>query len=168
MDDCSSDNSLEILKEYASHNKVSHFVVNKENSGSTFKQWKRGIELTQGEYIWIAESDDYCEITFLETLFNALNNNPEVTFGYVQSVTINQYNQIKWISRTADLEKIINGKEFIKSFLLSGNAVHNASMALFRKDAYLQLSPEFTDYKFCGDWLFWACPCKTGRCIYKR
>lgn len=67
LDDASTDSSVEILEEYAKDPRVSHLVVNKENSGSPFRQWQRGIELSQGKYIWIAESDDSCDPDFLLT-----------------------------------------------------------------------------------------------------
>ncbi len=50
LDDASTDSSVEILEEYAKDPRVSHLVVNKENSGSPFRQWQRGIELSQGKY----------------------------------------------------------------------------------------------------------------------
>ena len=70
LDDSSSDLSQMVLEEYAKHPKVSHFIINEKNSGSPFKQWKKGINLSQGEYIWIAESDDYCKPDFLEKIFD--------------------------------------------------------------------------------------------------
>ena len=75
LDDCSTDNSVKILKEYALDPKVSHFIINKKNSGSPFIQWAKGFELAKGEYIWIAESDDCSENIFLEEMVNLLKNN---------------------------------------------------------------------------------------------
>lgn len=68
LDDASTDRSEEILNKYKVNSKVSHLIVNKENSGSPFKQWEKGVELAKGDYIWIAESDDFCEKQFLEIL----------------------------------------------------------------------------------------------------
>ena len=45
-----------------------HVVVNETNSGSTFRQWLKGIALATGDLIWIAESDDACRPEFLERL----------------------------------------------------------------------------------------------------
>ena len=47
LDDCSTDNSAEVLNEYASNPKVSHVVINEINSGSTFKQWDKGFALAK-------------------------------------------------------------------------------------------------------------------------
>ncbi|MFN7014544.1 MAG: glycosyltransferase family 2 protein, partial [Bacteroidia bacterium] len=80
LDDRSADHSVEILQAYAQQyaHKVTHLVVNEENTGNPFVQWKKGIELAQGEFIWIAESDDFCEPTLLETLYRALQDKPSV------------------------------------------------------------------------------------------
>ena len=65
LDDCSTDNSREIIESYRNHPKISHIVYNEKNSGSTFIQWEKGFELARGEYIWIAESDYVARSTFL-------------------------------------------------------------------------------------------------------
>ena len=67
LDDCSTDSSLSIISTYKDHTKTSHFIVNKINSGSPFKQWQKGLSLAKGQFIWIAESDDYCDLNFLES-----------------------------------------------------------------------------------------------------
>lgn len=72
FDDASTDNSLDILNKYKNHPKVSHFIVNKKNSGSPFKQWKEGMKLAKGEYIWIAETDDFAEVNFIEEQLKAI------------------------------------------------------------------------------------------------
>ena len=74
LDDASSDNSLDILERYRNHPKVPHFIVNEKNSGSPFKQWQKGLELAQGKFIWIAESDDTCDLNFLESQVNCVDN----------------------------------------------------------------------------------------------
>ena len=72
LDDASTDDSLLILNCYKDHPKVSHFVVNTENSGSPFKQWKKGLSLAKGDCVWIAESDDICDLNFLESQLKCL------------------------------------------------------------------------------------------------
>src|SRR5690606_9831849 len=68
LDDCSKDDSREVIEKYRGNKKITHIVYNAQNSGSTFGQWKKGIALAKGRFIWIAESDDWCEETFLERL----------------------------------------------------------------------------------------------------
>lgn len=67
LDDCSSDESREILKDYGTtYNGNTRLYFNDNNSGLVFGQWKKGIEMADGDLVWIAESDDFCETTFLE------------------------------------------------------------------------------------------------------
>lgn len=156
LDDCSTDNSREILEQYRNHPKVSEIIYNEINSGSSYKQWKLGIDNAIGEYIWIAESDDWCEPSFLHSLIYEISSSPKIVLGYVQSYFIEENTNIAYISSQKNLYRVIEGKEFIKGNLLYGNSVYNASMAIFKKSAYLNISHEYLNYKFCGDWIFWA------------
>jgi glycosyltransferase involved in cell wall biosynthesis len=162
LDDCSQDNSREIIESYRSDSRINAVIYNESNSGNTFKQWEKGIEMAQGKYIWIAESDDWCEPTLLETLISAFNKFPGLVLSYVQSYYIVEPNRIKWISEQPELEKTVAGRDFIKKYLVQGNAIFNASMAMFKKTAYYQINNSYTNYKFCGDWLFWSEIAKNG------
>src|SRR5690606_15755367 len=88
MDDCSTDGSREILESYKDHGKVTQLVLNEKNSGSTFRQWKKGIELAKGEYIWIAESDDVADSKLVEVLVERLDEDATVGLAYCQSWVI--------------------------------------------------------------------------------
>ena len=94
LDDKSTDNSREIIEQYRNHPKVSHIIFNEENSGSTFKQWKKGIELAKGEWIWIAESDDWCKLNFLRELMTLLSQDNSVAIAYCQSITLLPNNKL--------------------------------------------------------------------------
>ncbi|MDF7810190.1 glycosyltransferase [Hymenobacter sp. YC55] len=153
LDDCSSDSSRDILELYREHPKVSYIVLNEVNSGTTFKQWQKGIELARGEWIWIAESDDWCEPTLLETLIKGIDESCSIAF--CQSLVVHNNGDIFWNTRADRFNQILAGDDFIANKMLLGNAIINASMCIFKKDCYYKISPYFTSYKFCGDWLFW-------------
>lgn len=155
LDDCSTDNSRKIIAEYTGHEKVSHIIFNETNSGNTFKQWQKGIELAKGKYIWIAESDDWCEPILLETLVNGLQNNNKCVLAYAQSYVIKGENTVDKVSVSNNIEQYVNGKEYISTYLVKYNSIFNASMCLFKKECYEHVLPRFTTFKFCGDWLLW-------------
>ena len=90
LDDCSTDGSVTILAEYALHPKVSAFVVNQKNTGSPFLQWEKGISMAKGEYIWIAESDDFADITLLEKCVAALESYPEAVLARTGSYLVDK------------------------------------------------------------------------------
>lgn len=83
LDDCSTDNSKEIIEQYRNHPKVSAIVYNDQNSGSPFKQWRKGVEMAKGKYVWIAESDDSAKPEFLATGVNLLEENPEAVLAFM-------------------------------------------------------------------------------------
>ncbi len=74
VNDGSDDNSLEILKEYASKDfRVK--IIDKNNAGYGHTM-NIGIDRARGEYIGIIESDDYALAEMYETLYNvAVENN---------------------------------------------------------------------------------------------
>ncbi len=52
----------------------------KKNSGKAFYSvGKKGVNLATGDYIWIAEADDYCKSTFLK---NVMRLKDDVIISY--------------------------------------------------------------------------------------
>lgn len=159
LDDCSPDNSKDVIEEYKSNSHISHIVYNETNSGSTFKQWKKGIELAQGEYIWIAESDDYAELTFLEkTMASISKYNSVLCFALTTIVDKGDNTVMEQPTILPDYSMNIN--QFTKNYLLYSNPICNASMVIFKKDAIAaNLWNNIVNFKYCGDWLLWGSFC---------
>lgn len=169
LDDASSDDSVEILRQYVNHPKVSHFKVNEANSGSPFKQWKKGIDLAKGEYVWIAESDDYCESEFLEKLLKLFIENIVVVYcasfnadesGAPMGLNnwANQVNPEKWSKNY-----INKGTNEIKEYLRYRNTIPNASAVIFKNNLIQNIPVEM---KYCGDWYIWIELLKKGDIAY--
>jgi glycosyltransferase involved in cell wall biosynthesis len=155
MDDCSPDDSRDVIETYRQHPKVSQIVYNQTNSGSTFKQWQKGIGLAAGEFIWLAESDDWCEPSLLETLMEGLLADSNVGLAFCQSCYYYEPNKVKEMTYYPYYANTENGAEFIQKYMLNGNNVVNASMAVWRKSLYYQIPTDYTQFRFSGDWLFW-------------
>jgi glycosyltransferase involved in cell wall biosynthesis len=154
LDDCSTDNSREIIERYRSHPKVSEIIYNETNSGTSYKQWYKGISYAKGELIWIAESDDWCDNRFLEVLVPHFDDK-EVAISFVQSQYVYSEKDIKDHIYTG-LYYTYLGKNFISEKMLGGNEITNSSMAIFRKNRYLEVKDDgFKEMKLCGDWLLW-------------
>jgi glycosyltransferase involved in cell wall biosynthesis len=163
IDDCSADNSREIIESYQANSRVSHIIYNETNSGSTFKQWQKGIGLATGKYIWIAESDDWCEPTLLEELIKGITGNDDIVISFCGAVVITDAGEILYTSDSKKIREVTDGISFIKNHLTESNRIFNASMAIFHKPSFLGISSEYTNYKFCGDWLFWIMLAQKGR-----
>lgn len=71
VNDGSTDNSLNIIKEYASKdNRIK--IINKTNGGISSAR-NAGIKIAKGEYIYIIDGDDYIKENTCEKLINILN-----------------------------------------------------------------------------------------------
>ena len=99
LDDCSTDNSRDIIENYKTNSKIKNIIYNRQNSGSTFKQWDKGIAEATGDYIWIAESDDYCETDFIEKIIGEINNDAEIVLAYTQSKIVDENNYKREVCR---------------------------------------------------------------------
>jgi len=167
LDDCSTDNSRDILRQYSQHSKVSHCVFNDVNTGNTFVQWNKGIALAEGELIWIAESDDFCDSNFLEEVCKPLIENEEVVLSYCQSNRVDEKGHVigNWIDYTNRYDCllfkenfILSGNDFIERFLVYRNVIPNASAVVFRKSRIYEIGflDEDISLKCNGDWVFYT------------
>jgi len=84
INDCSFDNTLEIVKEYANKDKRIKVLSHHENKGAGLAR-RTGIENITGEYTIFLDSDDYLKEDCLEVLYNtAVNNNVDIVSpGYI-------------------------------------------------------------------------------------
>jgi glycosyltransferase involved in cell wall biosynthesis len=155
LDDCSNDRSRDIIEGYRDHPKVSLIIYNEVNSGSTFQQWHKGIHVAKGDLIWIAESDDWCEPEFLETLVAGFRKYPDCVIGYVQSYCMDDEDTVRWHSSHDQEEECVSGEIFFKKRLIYGCPIFNASMAIFKRNFALRVCADFTLYRMCGDWMLW-------------
>ncbi|MFY7899347.1 MAG: glycosyltransferase family 2 protein [Chitinophagaceae bacterium] len=153
LDDCSTDESRSIIEQYKNHPKVCTIIYNEKNSGSTFKQWQRGIQIAKGDWIWIAESDDYCDSTFLEELIRGVTSGDNVVLAYAQTKCFNSNGTI-WVS-SHEHSEYLEGHLYVNKYMLNGNTISNDSMVIFKKDIFNEIEKSYVDYRFCGDWLIW-------------
>lgn len=172
LDDCSTDNSVELLQSYAGHPHVSHIVLNDRNTGSPFLQWQKGIDLAQGEYVWIAESDDTAQPEFLSTTVAVLDQYPQAALCYTGSRLIDEdghdlHRDInQWGNRKLNLPEknsVIDGRRFAARNLYWRNYIANASAVLSRADHLRRIDlHDCIRMRYSGDWLFWFHMALTG------
>lgn len=161
LDDCSTDESVSVLREYESDPHVSHIVVNEMNTGSPFLQWQRGFELAKGDYVCIAESDDWWEPSILETLVSGMQDG--VVLSVCQTRLVDENMCAGFTSYMTPRDGEVDGQEFVLHNLSGDTMMLNAGMALFRKDVLLKIAPLYLDYKGAGDWMFWVQIALQGR-----
>ena len=166
LDDCSTDGSREIMESYRSDPHVSHIVFGESNSGSAFCQWNKGIALAKGEWIWVAESDDYADPTFLERLMAEAAKVPDCVLAYAATWWVDQQGKKLWETPHGDKVNTYNGHDFIRHKLAVCNSIANVSECIFRRDAYRPAESHRYEYmRLCGDWYFYVLLAEQGKVV---
>lgn len=169
LDDASTDGSREWLEAQAGDlGARCHF--SDTNSGSPFHQWNRGLAMASGEYVWIAESDDWAEPGFLAEMVGRLTSDPALMLAYCRSLAVDAdgrelpgrlpglYATERWQADfTAD------GREECARYLVRQNTIPNASAVVFRRQALLDAGGAEAGMRYCGDWITWARLVSRGR-----
>ena len=153
LDDASTDDSREVIESYRNDAHVTHIVYNEKNGGTPFKQWDKGIELAAGEWIWIAESDDFADKCFLGTLIEKVQRYPEVGFAFSSSFFVNGDGKVTGKSRNADVAAspdhcVHESKAFIKDRLFINNSIDNVSECIFIKTLFSRTVKTLFKYAF--------------------
>jgi glycosyltransferase involved in cell wall biosynthesis len=164
LDDKSTDRSMEVVREFTARDGRARYIENEVNSGSSFKQWRKGLREAKGKYVWIAESDDSADPEFLQTLVARLEaNDKAVLAACCPCMTNIEGNNLgipkEWFDDIGGERWETNfssvGKQVIAEILSKKNAILNASGVVFRNGPGLvELVDE--NMKLCGDWLFWV------------
>ncbi|HEY6506203.1 MAG TPA: glycosyltransferase, partial [Chitinophagaceae bacterium] len=165
LDDCSSDNSRQAIETYRGHEKISHIIYNERNSGSPFLQWKKGIELAKSDWIWIAESDDFADPSFLQEAALAISNHPATGIFYSDSFVVNEAGEK--IDERFSLRKnnifhtekwshdyFTEGIHEINQYLKFDCTINNISSLVFRKDLFAPGKNMLDGFRYYGDWFF--------------
>lgn len=179
LDDCSSDNSREkidaivdSLSPYVSIRKI----YNEQNSGSPFKQWQKGFEEASGDYIWIAEADDYCDKRMIKKLIKPIRSSENIRISYCDTAFINTEGKIilPTIKNEIDImntghwddDYVNNGENELKNYTFLNCTIANVSSALIKKDNYKKYFKMSGEYRQSGDWLFYANIMQHGNIAY--
>lgn len=167
LDDASSDDSRAVIEEYRHNPHVTQVCINDVNSGGVFYQWRRGLSLAKGDYVWIAEADDYAAPGFLESCVRVLDAHPDVDICQTGSTMVDE--DEKPIAKSYDKFTtqggvfLSDGPEYIKRHLRWENTLYNASGILFRRSAVPEGVLEIaTTYRVTGDWVFWSMMAEKG------
>ena len=180
LDDHSTDNSLEIFAEWVPEMESRHIkvacVVNEQNSGSVFGQWIKGISLASGDYIWIAEADDWCADQFLETVMKPFHLDRQVVLSYTQSKQMDQEGKIldeNYLKYTNDIDRekwkssyIADGRKEITEALVVKNTIPNVSGTVFKKFDIADVAKEIMQFKIAGDYYFYVWLLQKGKIAY--
>lgn len=137
VNDGSTDNSLEILKELEKEDKRIK-IINQTNQGVS-KARNEALKIARGKYCLNIDSDDWVESKYLEDMYNIaeLNNSDivisDIFFDFKYTPTKN------YVLKDLDIKsnEVITGKEYINIFV-KGNFYGYTCNKLIKKELYTQ------------------------------
>ncbi len=146
VDDGSQDNSLEILKKYASKDARVR-VYSQQNAGACVAR-NYAISLAKGEFILPIDSDDKITPTYISNATKVLVTNPNV----------------KVVIPRAEYFGDRVGEWDLKKYSLSLLARKNMipACAMYRKSDWQRVGGYCSDFKTREDWAFWIAVLKDG------
>lgn len=168
LDDCSIDDSQEIINKI--HQNINEYVTikvinNEINSGCAFHQWKKGVEWATGDYVWIAEADDYCSNEFLENMVMIIEKNKDIKIAYCNTAYINASGNIIFNKVAALVDTLKTNhwkKDYINdcqdeynNYVYLNCTIANVSSVIFKKDDYRIILNKSLNYNQVGDWIFY-------------
>lgn len=95
VDDCSTDDSLEIIKKYATQYEMIQYVELSENTGGPAEPRNEGMKQAQGEYLTFLDADDWLDHNhFIEFVERVHADGSDIGFGRTFKHTDKQVTQV--------------------------------------------------------------------------
>ena len=159
VNDGTRDNSMDIVKEYAS-NDGRIIIVNKTNGGLSSAR-NTGMDIASGEYIYFLDSDDYLKPQALEKLYDLSKENDldNIFFSaetFFESEEIKQKNlsYVTYYNRSREYSKVYTGQELFTLMEEHNDFKPSACLQMPRKTLLDQYGIRFYEGIFHEDNLF--------------
>ncbi|MDQ5983569.1 MAG: Undecaprenyl-phosphate 4-deoxy-4-formamido-L-arabinose transferase [Eubacteriales bacterium SKADARSKE-1] len=139
IDDCSTDNSFNILNEYAKSDNRIKLIKQTKNQGAYVAR-NLGLKIATGEYIGFVDPDDYIEPNTYEMSYvRAKKDNADIVVFGGESFSDNFVKPIDSIDASFKNQKCF--KEYSKALLVIWNKIYKRDMLLdnniwFREERY--------------------------------
>ncbi len=152
VDDCSTDNSREVLQRYADHARV-RLVYHEQNQGS-IHSYNEGLHLARGEFVGVFDADDYSVsadgVARQVAMFDA---NPDVGFVYSGFVIVDETNTPFRESKPWSSDHVRSGLDAFADLLFLNTVPHSGT--LVRRSCHEVVSYYDTRLPYAGDWDLW-------------
>ena len=155
VDDGSTDNSLKILKEYAS--KDDRFIIIEQKNKGAGAARNKGLEIANGEYLYFLDSDDFVDLSALEKLNTQIKKCDADICVCKNYDFIENENSLKEPFWIPDL-KYIDGLEIFNKYDISEYLFNFCTIPaytkLYKRVFIAQNNIKFQEIKSCNDVFF--------------
>ena len=154
VDDCSTDNSFNVLEEYAKKDERIKIIKHDINKGLGSAR-NTGIKFSKGEYIGFIDSDDYISLDYFENLYNtAKKYNSDITSTLnikLYDMNSNKINNSYYNFKKKEYKSDWNLKYIENIFSYNAIAPYVWNK-IYRRSFLIDKKIEFMDIKFgCED-----------------
>jgi glycosyltransferase involved in cell wall biosynthesis len=95
LDDASTDNSLEVIRHFVAEHPIIRLVQNEKNLG-VMPNLNKGVELSRGEYVYIASADDEVVPGLFEKSMRLLVEHPEAAYCCAMAEWRETFSTLTW------------------------------------------------------------------------
>ena len=146
IDDCSKDNSLEIIRSFGDARIRIH--KNETNVGQT-RSLNVGLRLAAGSYVARIDADDVAFSRWLETQLSFIEHHPQNTVVSASAVIIDHEGRVKRL-----LKSLSSPEDILLKTLTSTPINHVGS--LMHKDAVLESGGYNENFRVAADYELWS------------
>ncbi|EAK1936862.1 glycosyltransferase family 2 protein [Campylobacter jejuni] len=135
VDDCGSDKSVDIAKEYASKDDRIKIIHNEENLKLLRARYE-GVKVATSPYIVFLDPDDYLELNACEECVKILDKDNKVDLIFFDAFVLNNNSKIE--RKLNFQEKCYTKKDFLKKLLKTKNLFWTMWGKVIKKELYLK------------------------------
>lgn len=150
VDDCSTDNTLQIIKKWEKNDKRIHSVFLKKNSGGSAHPRNKGFEISQGKYIAFLDHDDEWLPEKLSEQMNLFIKSSKKNLGLVACAAYLINNAGKCFGVYAPPKN----KAIFPEILLR-NPIYSNSSAILKREVVESVGQRDEIMKYSEDWDMW-------------
>ncbi|MBD2526703.1 glycosyltransferase [Nostoc sp. FACHB-133] len=156
VEDCSTDNSGEIIREYAAQDQRIVIINNEENIGLT-KSLNKGLKIAKGTYIARQDADDVALAKRFEKQVEILDRHPDTVLVSCNMEIINPEGK-----KETETQSVCDPK-WVSWYLMFYNHVDGHSQVMFRLKPVLRLGGYCETRRYSQDYELWCRLSKVGK-----
>ncbi len=154
IDDCSTDNTYEIVQKYAAQNMKIRYYKNKINVGMV-ENWNLCLKQAAGDFIKVMGADDLLEPTCIEKSVSVLIENPHVSLVACARLLIDKDSHPISTAAYSYKFQILSGSKAINKCFFTANLIGEPVSVLFRKkDASRGFDPRYRQLTDLEMWFY--------------
>lgn len=154
VDDCSPDNTGEVIKEY--QQKYPNIIYHRHETNKTAGGARNtGIDLAQGKYIWFVDPDDEVEMNVLQTLYDRADKMQADILSFNIIVVAENGTAYKG-TNVQCVNEVLRGQNFILKYHAKENlyAITTVYKSIYRKDYLILNHLRYPEIKSSQDVVF--------------